>query len=354
MTAEQRFITKSAENKKHSKKRFLSTFTIIFVLILGLIFWRILFYKSVDERIAAIEASMAIPDSENAAILYNELIKDYGRSDLSPSSIDPNDIARNEFWLSSDYPELAKWFEEMQEIITKLLQILEFEYCRFPIQNSSNYITATMDRLSKMRQWAYFLVRSANNDIAEGRIDQALDKYFCLIRMGRHNRQHPVTVNFLTGIAIESLALQRMRFCILQSDLTEDQLSRIESALPQSEEQWKQQWDNMLEVENLYTKNTSVLYRFQVFLQNLKLQRSSYDRIAENNIRFLTLRRGNQILVGLRRYKDKHGHWPENLEAIESLIPAEALLDPAGGKFEYKNQGKDFTLSGKLQNIWPQ
>lgn len=38
----------------------------------------------------------------------------------------------------------------------------------------------------------------------------------------------------------------------------------------------------------------------------------------------------------------------------KSDIPAEAFIDPATGKqLQYENKGEQFTLSGRLINIWP-
>ena len=46
------------------------------LIVIALLVYRHLDYRSIDERLAAIEASLAIPDSENAAIFYGQLLKD--------------------------------------------------------------------------------------------------------------------------------------------------------------------------------------------------------------------------------------------------------------------------------------
>jgi hypothetical protein len=59
-----------AKNTKRPKKRLWIILIVILVSVIGLLFWRIFLYESVDEQLAAIEAARAIDDSENAAILY--------------------------------------------------------------------------------------------------------------------------------------------------------------------------------------------------------------------------------------------------------------------------------------------
>jgi hypothetical protein len=59
----------------------------------------------------------------------------------------------------------------------------------------------------------------------------------------------------------------------------------------------------------------------------------------------MTRRRGTWLVLGLRRYRDEHGSWPESLDRISEYAPAEAFLDPTGGAhFVYALEGDDFTL----------
>lgn len=56
-------------------------------------------------------------------------------------------------------------------------------------------------------------------------------------------------------------------------------------------------------------------------------------------------------MIALRRYKNKTGHWPENLEQVESFAPAEIFIDPInGGSFVYKLAEENFTLYSKGKN----
>ena len=337
-------------NTKHSKKR-LRSIAITIAVFSCLLFLFITQYKTVEQRLAAIDAARAIPDSENAAILYNQLRKDYNDIDLPFHFVYPSDPARMRPWFSKELPEIAKWYEERQEITARLLQINKYEKCWFPIPKSEEDFFTTMDRLSTMRVIAFYLIRLANNDIAENRIEQGLEKYICAIRISRHNRQQPSNTSFITGISFESLALARMRYCILHSELTEEHLQTIKNALTQSNEEQTQNWENMIEVENLYAKQTPLLDRLKTWLQNRRNQRSTLDLAHEIRTRVLADRHGNHILILLRKYKDKTGYWPQSLDELQPLADEEIFIDPQNNcSFIYKTTEEDFILYGKGPN----
>lgn len=339
-------------NTKHSKKR-LRSIAITIAVFSCLLFLFITQYKTAEQRLAAIDDARAIPDAENAAILYNQLLDKYDKSVFSSFSIDPNDIANKKPWLSKDYPDLAKWFEERQEIITSLLHIYKFEKCRFPIPSFPDGISTTTDRIQTIRHWAYFLTRSANNDIAEGRIDKALEKYFCTVRMGRHSFQQPVALDILVGIAIESIALKKLRICILEFDLTEEQIQNIEKVIKQSDKEWTREWNNMIEVETLYNKQSPLLSRIETWWQNWRSNSFIFDRLNEINWRFIADRRGTEIFIALHQFRKKTGQWPESLEQIKDLVSEDTLIDPQNnGPFVYKLNESGFTLySTGMNNI---
>ena len=53
----------------------------------------------------------------------------------------------------------------------------------------------------------------------------------------------------------------------------------------------------------------------------------------------------------LRRYKNKTGQWPQKLDDVKALTPAEIHVDPInGGSFVYKLTEENFTLYSKGKN----
>jgi hypothetical protein len=61
--------------------------------------------------------------------------------------------------------------------------------------------------------------------------------------------------------------------------------------------------------------------------------------------------RATRIIIALRRYKNEHDCWPEKLDDIKSLAPAEIFIDPVNnGNFVYKLTGQNFILYSKGRN----
>ena len=84
-----------------------------------------------DEERAALEAKYAIPDDENAAMIYNQLLEDYNQAAFEPDFPDPNlgYLTRSKPWLSKDYPQVAEWIKGHENTIAKLMEASKFEKC---------------------------------------------------------------------------------------------------------------------------------------------------------------------------------------------------------------------------------
>ncbi|MDH4242083.1 MAG: hypothetical protein OEW48_21180, partial [Phycisphaerae bacterium] len=310
-------------------------------------------FQTVDEQLAAIEAARAIPDEENAAIIYNQLLENYDESLLSPDFMDDDldYLTLREPWLSKDYPELAEWLKDRQDIISTLLQASKKEKCRFPIFTNLQEMIVQMDMVHAMRIWARLLVRAANNDIAEGRIDAFIQKYHCLIQMANHLCQQPSMINYLVGFAVEALAMERMKTFILEGDVSEKNLKTIESAIPQTKDNWAEVSPKIMEFETLFEKkHAGFFYRLKRLWRDFS-EEDSFDRFHEIYLRLIANHCGSRILIALRRYKNKNGRWPETLDGIKNLVPEEILVDPMnGGSFAYKLTEENFTLYSKGKN----
>ena len=138
-----------------------------------------------DKELAAFKAKYAVPDEQNAATIYNQLLEDYNKAAFEPNFADPNleNLIRKEFWLSKDHPEAAQWLGQQEGTIAKLIEASKIEQCRFPINND---IMKVSERSVPIRRWAMLLIYAANNDIAEGRTEEGLEKYIAVLQMGKH------------------------------------------------------------------------------------------------------------------------------------------------------------------------
>jgi len=403
-----------------------------------------------DEEVATLEAKYAIPDSENAAVIYNQLLDSYDTNEFESEFIDYNlaDLIIREPWSSKDYPQVAQWLQQHNNTVAKLLDASKIEKCRFPITASP--LEQTTERSPAMREWAYLLIRAANNDLGEGRIDQALEKYAAVLRMGEHLYQQPAMIDMLVGMAVEALAIRQFKRFIVTENPTEEHLSIVETVLAEIKHDWCADLPGTLEFEKLMTKNMLAVFyetnaKGEVRLSRNPIARmqaqfpemaprqtywwrkfikastilgwflmpsmpSSLQKVAKNidasyerlyamadpdfdwqkepetisikslfsfpginyrrmiklenriieiqlhrfhdlYIRCTAQRRGTLIIIALRRYKNKSGYWPESLDDIKSLSPAEIFVDPInGGPFVYKLTEENFTLYSKGKN----
>jgi hypothetical protein len=356
--AEQRAEREDLERKKPARK---CLWCVALLLAIGLVvlgfllindLWKL---RTIDEELAAIEAARAIPDAENAGAIYDELVvisrMKFNEPEFfmvsSPSSISGP-------WFSQDHPETAELLSEHQSTIANLMQVSRKEKCRFPIPVYTPALTQHITLLNGMRSASYLLVSAGNNDIAEGRIDSALEKYLCIIQMAKHLYQQPMTFDFLVGIGIEALALQRLNAFIVDEDPTETHLEIIEGSLASIKNNWNCDWPMIRDVERLHEKFRSKqvgYFRWLLFRLRYGGTRTAFTAFKTVYFQMLARRRGLRILITLRRYKNKHGVWPENLGDIVDLTTPEILIDPTnGGSFVYKLTEDSFILYSKGKN----
>ncbi len=414
-----------------------------------------------DEELAALEAKYAIPDSENAAMVYNQLLEHYDANVFEPNFVDPNldSLTRKKPWLSKDHPELAQWLQQHQRTIAKLSEASKVARCAFPIPHDTFSLSDTMDYLPAMRHWAFLLIRAGNNDVAEGRIEEGLEKYLSVRKMGDHIRQQSTLLEMMLGIAAEDLALGQFKAFVVTADATEEHLSLMEKAVADIKHDWNYDWLGILEFKKLMVKNQfgeyyetdlrgrlrlsrdpkarirewlkdvleeslkdeymkykpklwinphywqrklirakTILYWFylpsrpqkgadiidELYEKYYKRAGADFDwkkepeeispgfklnftyliehlvvgssaasnyRIHDLYLRHVSNQKGCQILIGLRRYKNKNGYWPEKLDEIKPLAPSECFVDPINGdSFVYKLTEANFTLYSKGKN----
>ncbi len=431
---------------KGKKKWFWATAGIVIIALIVWVFlpddntgWK---PYTFDKELAALEAKRAIPDNENAAIIYNQLLAD--ANNASEPDLPGMQQTRLEPWLSKDYPEIAQWLKSKESTIAILLQASQKKYCRFPVK-ADFYDTGDSNRVSAMRRWAYLLIRSANNDLAENRTNDALKKYFCMLQMATHLYQQPTMIDSLVAIALESLSMAQLNKFVITGNPTDEQLTQIEKILADIQHDWTVDWPVILDYEKLPGKNMLGALIYEVnpkgkvrfsrdptaairaqqpsdipplqpcFKKFMKAQTilwwffmpstpqeageiidhsyekyyamakpdfdwkkasdefsskpkyrlnyqtlielvtgmmgGSYCNIQDIYLRNIANQQGSELIIGLRRYKNKTGHWPENLDEIKDFAPAEAFIDPLNNDdFVYKLTAENFTLYSKGKN----
>lgn len=347
----------------HTKRRRFAWFTIALGLptIAVTLVWSRSRLPSIEERLAAIEAARAIPDSENAAILYERLLNDPRADSLDyrPEFLDDDSdgLTSLHAWSGTDYPKLAAWMKEHQWLIDELLKISQFEKCRFPV-NIDPYTSVPVDRMIMVRKLAFFLRRAANGDVGENRVDDAIAKWRCMVRLADHHYQQPTSSDTLIGITLEQLSLVGLVAFLVDGEADATQLNKIESLPLHTRDDWTAVLKRIRSVEDLAEKRIkeelSLIDRLRFRLYLGKIVGMGDPQHEELHLlygRVLALRRGTQILIALRRHRNGQGRWPDSLDEIRSEVPAEMFVDPiTKGEFVYKPTDAGFKLYSKGKN----
>ena len=339
----------SKQANRVKKNRLLLYTAIAAILVLIFIYYseNSLIFPKVDKQIAIMEAERFVPDEENAAIIYEQLLADFNDNDFN-REITGIDIRGEEFskgWKSEDYPQAARWLEGQEETIAKLLDACKRDKCYFPFEID---MELKMQRLSTLRQLARLLEFAAKNDVGEDRIEEAIEKNRCLLQTGKHLKEQFFLVEYMVGIAIEALSLSNLKMIILESDISQSQLEMIEHLPISTTSDWEGKSAELKKAEELYAlKKTNAIAA--IFMK--KSFSETLEKIKAIDNRLLSDRRAIHIIIELKKYKEKEGNWPEGLEQIKGNLNAEFFIDPQNDSdFVYKPTDEGFTLYSKGPN----
>lgn len=207
-----------------------------------------------DYELKDFEAKRAIPDAENAAIAYRKFFASFDVNNAPPFyEEDCNGASTSVPWKGSDHPDVAAFVDARINFITDAMIASAMEKCAFSIYTDP--LNFSFEPLNGIRQIAYLLRSAGNRDVGEGRIDEALEKYNCLFRIGHHLEKQPTIVYFLTGIAIENLGFYGTSIAIVAADPCQTQFDNLRQLLPPTKDDWPQLWAIMSEYETMFTKN---------------------------------------------------------------------------------------------------
>ena len=209
-----------------------------------------------DEEMAALKAKYAIPDEENAALVYNEIFQALDIDSNQPEFfLRTKPSSKDEPWLSKDHPETAEWFKGHKGTIEKLIQAGQKDKCIFLPMGSDNItLSQLMKNVPKIRQCTFLLLSAANNDVAEGRSDAAIEKYLVILNIANHLYQQPTLLYYQMGV-LERLGLQQLNRYIIEGRPTEVQLELISNSIQNLNNNWGSDLSNILDLEKLYAKN---------------------------------------------------------------------------------------------------
>lgn len=311
------------------------------VVVIGL--WLLLRPSmSVEDELAAIDAAHAIRPGENAAEDYAALVLDTTAPPPDPLLLeDVRTLTLAKPWRSADLPEAAKWVEDHRAIMEGLLHAVRKPKCWFPVSDTER---REAEYFTMEYQGAMLLLRAANNDLGEGRVEAALEKLLCVLQMAKHLcfQAHPSERS--AGWAVGREAMKRFGWVVVTQDIPGDWLTKLEATLPSVEDTSDEecrQWDR---ITSLYVrKRHETRMRLLYILSRTVAPRRAAVRHEYHA--YLAESRAGRILLALRRHKNATGAWSADLSEIESTLPREAFIDPVSRKrFVYRPTRDTFLL----------
>jgi len=355
MTEEKQTRTETGKGGHRFSRLRLILVGVVVVTIICCLTWqsRLLNFQSIDEKLAAIDAELAIADAGNAAVFYRRFFTDPNNAAILDDLASYTPSAYVEPWAGSEHPELAAELKKNRAFIQTLLDISEMQEARFPVYPSPGSDSAQF--LRSVRKVAFVFSWAAANDLAEGRIDAAHSKYRCQLKLARHLQQQPAWYYNGLGIAIEALAHGNIKMAVMQDDVTPEQLSLLETTLKIPRNNRSEDDEIADKVNNLIERKEKsqlpLTIPLKVWWRDLHTRKQDEKRLHQIRLRLLSSRQSTRILIALRRHKEKTGAWPETLEQIEPKLPGQMLIDPQNnGPFVYKRDGDDFVFYSKGPN----
>ena len=201
--------------------------------------------------------------TKNAALIYQRLTVEFNDSNAPSFFNDGNSPSTCVQWKGIEHPETAAFIDAHQNIVTEVMVASNMDKCIFPLRR--NPMDMPIPMLGRTRHIASLLLSSANRDMGEYRIDEALEKYKCLVRMGRHIQSQPSFMLLMEGDVIERMAYTQLSSLVIDSNLSRTQRDSIHQTIPATIiDDWSQLQSPILETEKLFSKNTMAMILYEI------------------------------------------------------------------------------------------
>ena len=259
----------------------------------------------------------------------------------------------NEFYLDKLAEAVSAikhdWNSDFQDLITLDKLKLKNEFSGFLYEvNSKGKIRLNGDQSAMMRE--QFKTQLDEGTIDDPEIKAGLQKV--IISPGywlkKLMKTHTILIWFYAPTTPEKLG-----------EITDASFERY-YAMTKPDFDWSKE-PNIVPIQSLF----QLKFNFrQLIILLTKMNEQIYFSSHDLYLRNATQQRGTLLIIAIRRYKNANGHWPESLDEVKTLAPAEIFVDPMNNdSFVYKLTDDGFTLygkgkngvdeEGKYENNWP-
>ncbi|HOK65346.1 MAG TPA: hypothetical protein PK054_04045 [Anaerohalosphaeraceae bacterium] len=206
----------------------------------------------------AIEPIDNVPD--NAADFYTSLVEKTRETVFSYPYADFEDqFSYAGPWKPEQFPALSRWMDECEPTLQQLMENARKPLCRFEVPGDPVRYQRQQLRIKVLKAWCSILLRSANRDLACGRLQPALEKQLTIVHIARHFYQQGTLLDQAGGYYLEEAAGRVLSRMIVE-ECTEPMLGEIEETLRQTDPMWEGNWPRILQREKLLARNIAALF----------------------------------------------------------------------------------------------
>jgi hypothetical protein len=349
--------------------------------------------SSIDELLPE-----AIPDQENAALLYKQagamrqaLGRKYSEEwKLFPyeGTVDWNKVSHDEKKMVSDLilndPEFVRFFNALEKATTMKCQF----YAKEEYKQARGAPETMLGHLAKLRSFARLLATKAKLEGENGDYEKALQTSLSGLRLGESLSNEPLLTSQLVRMAITAIVLNNIEGFLsdiqgemvsykpLMAQFREErkrnltfyglkgelvicglpQFSRKESSKTlegQKLTYLQTMTEAILLSEKPYWKAREEIKRLDERIQKMPKKKAALAQLLVASVPKVFLRAagddamlGNaELAIALKIYKARHGNYPDNLSGLVPEITPELPEDPFSGKnHKYHRVGEGFIV----------
>lgn len=174
-------------------------------------------------------APPAVPDSQNAALVYAQATKSLRFSPAEKTALHTLERSRTPPMLREVEAALLK----NQKALDLTRRAASMAGCRFPYDyNTDNPLTLRFPHFVEMRELARFIAAQANVEAKNHDTNAALHDVRALFAMSHHLGEGPTLIGFLVAQSVEAIAYQTLAQVLEQVPLTPVQARAFGNSLP--------------------------------------------------------------------------------------------------------------------------
>jgi hypothetical protein len=210
-----------------------------------------------DAELAKLESQHTIAPEDNAAVIYQAVVDRYKDKIFHPNISDfkAYNLDFDKPFSTASYPELSKIITDQQDTISQLLTASKYDKCHFAIPHDLASIKAQQHRLFLFKCFARLLLHSANNDIGDGRSDEAVTKQLAVLKIADHLYQQQTLLDNSAAAYIELMAIANINTFVMRHCDEPAVIDDLTAHLKTTDQYFPGNWNNIHASLNLLVKN---------------------------------------------------------------------------------------------------